>query len=167
MSATRIARPRHEWSTVEDEKLIVAYEQGGMPACYAAFPSLRAKQISGRVSWLRTSGEQKRLQTAARRAEDKRSRVPLMPTLPKKSVVPIAKLNPGQREHLRKRIEYEIARFAVEIQAPIVSVRLAMADWASETNRPPLLTIETETNAVDRAYGDAAVTVSFKFGSRG
>ena len=166
MNATRIARPRHEWSRIEDEKLIVAYEQGGMPACYTAFPSLRAKQISGRVSWLRTSGEQKRLQTARRRAEEKRARITLMPNA-KKAVVQIPKLDNGEREYLRRRIEHEIERIATELQVGIASVRLAMADWAVDVKRPDLLTIETETNAVDRAYGDAAVTVSFKFGARG
>ena len=168
MSIARVSRPRHAWSSVEDEKLIVAYEHGGMPAAYAAFPSLRAKQISGRVSWFRTCDKQ-RILTRERREEAKRIRIatPLPPSAPKKVMPPVPPLNSGDREYLRRRLEYVFAAISHERNVAIESVRVAVLDWAREISKPKPITIETETNAVDRAYGDAAVTVSFKFGSRG
>jgi len=151
------------WTTDMIAKLEYARANGGIRAAYAALPQLSHQAVSSKYY------EPNKL--AKRKAK-------LAGTLVEKPY-PIITLRPKER-HLctlpadsveyirrRRRLRFEIARIAGEISVPTEAVRAATIDWAMEETKPKPMTIETETNAVDRAYGDASTTVSFKFGSRG
>ena len=159
---------RVNWTPEMKARLIAAFAAGELKAAYAAFPELRSRQVNRKLQDIH---DVKRIKSArdARRAamELSRKNSPVGPSTPARLVVVIPRLNPGQCDYVRRRVEHEMAVIASELKVSADSVRLALYEIAAAELKPKPLRIETETNAVDRAYGDAATTVSFKFGARG
>ena len=156
------------WTPDMKARLISSFAAGGMKAAYAAFPELRARQVNRKLQDLRDVEKIKGKRDARRTAmEVSRKNSPAGPPTPVRPLVVIPRLNPGQCDYVRRRVEHDLAVIASELKVPVESVRLALYEVAAAELKAKPLYIETETNAVDRAYGYAAVTVSFKFGARG
>ena len=145
------------WTTDMIAKLEYARANGGIRAAYAALPQLSHQAVSSKYY------EPNKL--AKRKAK-------LAGTLVEKPY-PIITLRPKERhlctlpadsvEYIRRRLRFEIARIAGETSVPTEAVRAATIDWAMEETKPKPMTIETETNAVDRAYGETDTSHHFRY----
>ena len=135
-----------------------------MKAAYAAFPELRARQVNRKLQDLRDVEKIKGKRDARRTAmEVSRKNSPAGPPTPVRPLVVIPRLNPGQCDYVRRRVEHEMAVIASELKVSADSVRLALYEVAAAELKAKPLYIETETNAVDRAYGETDTSHHFRY----
>ena len=146
------------WTEEQKSELLRAYKRGGLALAHSLYPEMTRKAVSTFVGRLRsTRGDRSQLMV----------RPCGIPVDVRRKTVAVQALGSADKDYVRKRIDFTILQLSSEIGARADSVKAAILDWASREMLQKPLEIETETNAVDCAYGDAAKTVSFKFGTRG